>query len=121
MGIQRITATPPTTATLTLTVRATTDLEGHSTGPTGGTDAPTMRDPTMAAGAIAAPMLAHTAGVIAAHTGGEVGEEDGRQAKAGEVRGLRAASAALSLTLHERLSVPRLLNDLGAAQRECSD
>ena len=67
MAIQPITATPPTTATLTLTVPAITDIDEHSTGHTGGIDAPTMRGPIMAAGVIAAPMPAHTAGVTAAH------------------------------------------------------
>ena len=52
MGIQPITAPPPTTATLTLTVRAITDIDGRSTGHTGAIDAPTM--PGLMAGAFAA-------------------------------------------------------------------
>src|SRR5215217_6671915 len=71
MATQPITVPPSTTATPTLTVRAITDIDGHSTGPTGGIDEPTMRGPIMAAGVIAAPMPAHTAGVTAGHTGGE--------------------------------------------------
>jgi hypothetical protein len=45
MGIQPITGTRPTTATLTLTVRAITDIDAHSTGHTGATGARPMRGP----------------------------------------------------------------------------
>jgi hypothetical protein len=70
-GDPAYTGTRPTTATLTLTVRAITDIDAHSTGHTGVTGARTMRGPIMA-GATAAPtMPAHTAGVIAGHIGGE--------------------------------------------------
>src|SRR5215208_3167325 len=74
--------TPPTMATLTLTVHDITDIGGHSTGHTwaiavptmpglmaGAIDAPTM--PGLMAGAIDAPtMRDRTAGDIAGHTGG---------------------------------------------------
>src|SRR5215210_6061103 len=56
MATQPITAPPSTTATRTLTVRAITDIDGHSTGPTGGIGEPTTRGPIIAAGVIAAPM-----------------------------------------------------------------
>src|SRR3954447_11560768 len=72
MAIQPITAPPPTTATGTLTVRAITDIDEHSTGHIGGIDAPTMHGPIMAAGVIAGPMPARTAGVTAAPIGGDV-------------------------------------------------
>src|SRR4051812_34231349 len=61
--------TPPTMATLTLTVHAITDIDGHSTGHTGAIAVPTM--PGLMAGAFDAPtMRDRTAGDIAGHTGG---------------------------------------------------
>src|SRR5215203_7513258 len=69
MGIQPTATTPPTMATLTLTVHAITDIGGHSTSHTWAIAVPTM--PGLMAGAIDAPtMRDRTAGDIAGHTGG---------------------------------------------------